>query len=118
MEKKDVIKTFRCTLTESEALQKKSSEKKLSESEYIRGLVFKTRKNEFPLEIQKLLEELKYLNLKIGNNINQVVRTCNSKKFVSKADYQTIVEEMIKLEDAYEKIYQQLLEKRKPEEGD
>lgn len=118
-EKKEIVKTFRCTPTESQMLQERTAETGICESEYIRREVFKNRKIQFPVEIRKLLEELKYLNLKIGNNINQVVRSCNSKKFIGRDDYAAIVEEMIKLEDAYDDIYQRLSEKmeQSTEEG-
>ena len=38
-----------------------------------------------------LLQELTTNELKIGNNINQVVRVCNSKKLVSRTDYEKLV---------------------------
>ena len=111
MEKKEVAKSFRCTVAEAKMLRQRAEEMRIAESEYIRREVFKNRKARLPADVKRLLEDRKYQNLKIGNNINQVVRSCNSKKHVTRADYESIVDEMIKLEDAYDKIYQKLMEK-------
>ena len=118
LEKKEVAKSFRCTAAEAEMLRQKAEKMKIAESEYIRREVFKNRKVRLPADVKELLKDLKYQNLKIGNNINQVVRSCNSKKHVTRSDYKAIVDEMIKLEDAYDKIYQKLIEKMEATSGE
>ena len=46
----------------------------------------------FDENVMGLLRELQDNELKIGVNINQVVRLCNSKKLVSQADYERLTD--------------------------
>ncbi|MCC8102224.1 MAG: MobC family plasmid mobilization relaxosome protein [Clostridiales bacterium] len=105
MANKTVWKAFRCTDEEAAELSRQAEKNRLSESEYIRRKVFM-----LPQETNLLLQELKHYDLKIGNNINQVVRSCNSKKFISSYDYQKLVEYLEKLDEKYYELIRQLKE--------
>lgn len=110
MNKMEIVKTFRCSEKEAAYIKKKSSEMGISESEYMRSKIFSDSRIRLPPEIKANLEQLNYLNLKIGNNINQVVRSCNTKKFITKLDYQMLREDMINLQGQYGKIIELLRE--------
>lgn len=105
MANKTVWKAFHCTDEEAAELSRQAEKNRLSESEYIRRKVFM-----LPQETNLLLQELKHYDLKIGNNINQVVRSCNSKKFISSYDYQKLVEYLEKLDEKYYELIRQLKE--------
>ncbi|EET62424.1 hypothetical protein BRYFOR_05459 [Marvinbryantia formatexigens DSM 14469] len=110
MKMRTVTKTFRCTPGEAEELAAGAGKFRVSESEYIRGRVFKKAQPRLPPEIVGLLEEMNYLNLKIGTNINQTMRYCNTKKYITKNDYQKLAVELRKLDEQYERIYRLLEE--------
>jgi len=103
MANKTVWKAFRCTDEEAAELSRQAEKNRLSESEYIRRKIFM-----LPQETNLLLQELKHYDLKIGTNINQIVRSCNSKKFVSSYDYQKLAEYLEKLDEKYYEVIRQL----------
>lgn len=78
-EKKDVIKPFRLTRQEAELLKRRAQEKGMKESEYLR-LLISQRPNDYP-EIRILLKELINEVNAVGNNINQITRSHNSKLY-------------------------------------
>lgn len=88
---KTVLVSFRLNNEEREALQKKADERKLELSSYIREKIF-TPDKRLPVEIEALLKDLKYNDIKIGTNINQVAKVCNSKQYASKEDYKKLME--------------------------
>ena len=63
-----------------------------------------------PPEVNTLLQKLKYYDLKIGTNINQVVRSCNSKRFITQNDYQMLVNYLTQIDRKYQEILEQLQE--------
>lgn len=105
MPQKNMVKKFRCTEEEAEWLEAKSKERKMNVSEYIRRKVFRNDRVLLPATILDLLKKMNYYNLKIGTNINQIVRSCNSKKFITKEDYQLLVQYLEEINGVYLKIY-------------
>lgn len=88
---KAVWVSFRLTYEERENLRKMANRRKLSLASYIREKIF-TPDKRLPAEIEALLKDLKYNDLKIGTNINQVAKVCNSKQYASKEDYKKLME--------------------------
>lgn len=79
-QKKEVIKQFRMTQAEAAALKQKAEERSLSESRYLR-LLISQKPNDYP-EIRKLLKELINEVNAVGNNINQITRSYNSRLYL------------------------------------
>lgn len=105
---KTAWKDFRCNEAEAKELARCAEENKISESEYIRRKVFEPAGQRFPPSVNELLQELKHYNLKTGNNINQIVRSCNSKKFITRADYQMLVDYLEKVDGKYREVVEAL----------
>ncbi len=74
------------TKEESDWIREQAEKNKISCAEYIRRKVLW-----LPPEIHAELEELNYQVRKIGVNINQIARSCNSRKFVTSGDYRDII---------------------------
>ena len=108
MPQKNSVKKFRCTEEEVKFLEEKSAEKNISVSEYIRKKVFQNERFLIPAAVFDLLKKLNYYNLKIGTNINQVVRSCNSKKFITKEDYQLLVQYLEQMNGVYLQICKEI----------
>lgn len=111
MQNRKIVKTFRCTEEEAGKLQEFSKKEHLTEAEYIRRKILKNEISMLPAETAAELKKLKYYNLKIGTNINQIVRSCNSKKFITREDYRGLVDLLAKLDETYEKIYEAICRK-------
>ena len=90
MEKLTVIRHFRCSEAENKEIARRAEAERKSQSAYIRDAVLDRAEPSLPGEAVKALQELTYNELKIGTNINQAVRLCNSKKFVSSQDYRRL----------------------------
>lgn len=82
----------------------------MTESSYMRYKLRKHEKIRIPPEVKDLLQELKYYDLKIGTNINQIVRSCNSKKFITRVDYQLLVNYLIQIDRKYQETLERLQE--------
>lgn len=80
------LETFRITKEEKKELTQAATRYQVSKSEYIRMMVFAEDKKFFDPEISQALRDMNWEINKIGTNINQIVRACNTKKYVSKVD--------------------------------
>lgn len=109
-EKRVVRKTFRLTPEEAEKLSLDAACERMSESKYIRFKVFGQDRRRIPGEVMEKLEELNYLNRKIGTNINQVAHLCNAKKQVADFDYRNLLKNQIELEKKTDEIFKFLKE--------
>lgn len=106
--------SFRCTPAEKKFISEKAAAFP-SESEFIRIMVFeKSRSKFFDGEIIQLIRKIEWDNVKIGTNINQVVKSCNSKKFVSEKDLDELVKYQTLLNYKFDKL---LTELRNRQEG-
>lgn len=104
MQHKNCVKTFRCTQEEAKWIAEKAEKNKMNESAYIRSKIFQKERFLIPAEATELLKKLNYYGLKIGTNINQVVRSCNSKKFITKEDYQLLAKYLEQINRTYLRI--------------
>lgn len=81
------LESFRITKEEKEKLTQAAKRYQVGKSEYIRMMVFAEDENLIDPEISQALREMNWEINKIGTNINQVVRACNTKKYVAKKDF-------------------------------
>ncbi|MCD8012534.1 MAG: MobC family plasmid mobilization relaxosome protein [Lachnospiraceae bacterium] len=103
MANRTVWKAFRCTEDEAAKIAEQAERNGLSESDYMRRKIF-----QLPPETNQLLVELKNSILKIGTNINQVVRSCNSRRFITNMDYRELAEYLEKIDRKYYETVQLL----------
>lgn len=103
-------KEFRCTAEEAAWISACAKYMNMTESNYMRYQLRKKKKIRLPEEIDKLLKELKYYEIKIGTNINQIARLCNIKRFVTKEDYKALVEYLLMIDQKHEEILEKLQE--------
>ena len=103
-------KEFRCTAEEAAWIEKCARQMDMTESTYMRYRLREKQKIRMPPDIKNLLQELKYYDLKIGTNINQIVRSCNSKRFITQADYQKLVEYLTLIDRKYQETLDKLQE--------
>ncbi|WP_373216199.1 plasmid mobilization relaxosome protein MobC [Ruminococcus sp. 5_1_39BFAA] len=103
-------KEFRCTAEEAAWIEKCARQMDMTESTYMRYRLREKQKIRMPPDIKNLLQELKYYDLKIGTNINQIVRSCNSKRFITQADYQKLVEYLTLIDRKYQETLDRLQE--------
>lgn len=103
MANRTVWKAFRCTEEEAAKIAEQAERNGLSESDYMRRKIF-----QLPPESSLALQELKSSVLKIGTNINQVVRSCNSRRFITNMDYQKLLELLEKIDWKYYETVQLL----------
>ena len=103
-------KEFRCTVEEAAWITECAEKMDMTESNYMRYRLRQQEKIRMPPEVNTLLQDLKYYDLKIGTNINQVVRSCNSKRFIAKTDYQLLVDYLTQIDRKYQEILEQLQE--------
>lgn len=103
-------KEFRCTVEEAAVIAKCARQMHMTESSYMRYRLQEKPKIRIPPEVKVLLQELKYYDLKIGTNINQIVRSCNSKRFITQNDYQRLVEYLTLIDRKYQETLDKLQE--------
>ena len=96
-ENQTVTKHFRCTPEESRLIDEKAKEEHKTLSRYLRDAALTRNQLKIPQKAQDVLEEIRSNELKIGININQTVRMCNTKGYVSKADYVELRSFLVKL---------------------
>ena len=94
MEYRTVVRHFRCTPEESREIEENARKEKKTPSAYVRDAALHRKIPALPAEAMELLEKLTFDELKIGNNINQAVRLCNSKKVVSVDDYRKLTDSL------------------------
>ncbi len=100
----ECVKNFRCTFDEAKLISENAEKMKMTESTYMRYKILEKDKERLPPQVNELLQELKYYDLKIGTNINQIVRSCNSKKFITRLDYQMLVQYLTQIGEKYEAV--------------
>ena len=80
----------------------------MTESGYMRRKLFYGSQPRLPPETDEMLRRLTEQERRVGININQVVRSCNSKRFITKEDYQLLVKYLEEIRRSYQQFYQQL----------
>ena len=106
MEKKEVTRHFRCTKEESGMIDEKAAMERKSASAYIRDAALARAIPKVDPETAMLLKQIQDNELKIGVNINQAVRLCNSKKHVSSQDYEILTGMLIRIMEYRKKVYE------------
>ena len=96
-ENQTVTKHFRCTPEESRLIDEKAKEEHKTLSRYLRDAALTRNQLKIPQKAQDVLEDLRANELKIGTNINQADRLCNTKGYVTRADYVELRGFLVKL---------------------
>ena len=97
MEKYIVTKHFRCTPSESAVIDERAKKEKKKVSAYLRDAALSRSVPVFDERVYELLERLRFNELKIGYNINQAVKMCNTKKHVTSWDYEKLTSHLLEL---------------------
>ena len=103
-----VLKAVRVTEEEAMQLARQAEEYQMTESGYMRRKLFYGSQPRLPPETNEMLQRLIEQERCVGININQVVRSCNSKRFITKEDYQLLVKYLEEIRRSYQQFYQQL----------
>ena len=112
---RSVTKPFRFTPEEIKRLDQDAMCHNLDVSKYVRMMLFDPSIRNIDPEISRQLQNLNWEINKVGTNINQIVRSCNSKKFVTKAD----IENLIKYQNLISYQLQQICDMfHNPRKGD
>ena len=90
MEKYIVTRHFRCTKEESDLINERAAKERKSRSAYLRDAALSRNEPKVDEKVAQILKQFQENELKIGVNINQAVRICNSKKNVSREDYEKL----------------------------
>jgi Bacterial mobilisation protein (MobC). len=91
---KVTILNFRCTQEEKEKIIQGAKRYQVGISEYIRMEMLKKENRFFDPEVSQKLKDMNWEINKIGTNINQIARICNSKKFVSRKEIEGILKNL------------------------
>ena len=78
-----VLKAVRVTEEEAMQLERQAEEYRMTESGYMRRKLFYGSQPRLPPETDEMLRRLTEQERRVGININQVVRSCNSKRFIT-----------------------------------
>ena len=103
-----VLKAVRVTEEEAMQLARQAEEYRMTESGYMRRRLFYGSQPRLPPETNAMLQRLTEQERRVGININQVVRSCNSKRFITREDYQLHCEVFRRDPPKLPAVYQQL----------
>ena len=103
-----VLKAVRVTEEEAMQLARQAEQYRMTESGYMRRRLCYGSQPRLPPETKAMLQRLTEQERRVGININQVVRSCNSKRFITKEDYQLLVKYLEEIRRSYQQFYQQL----------
>lgn len=104
MEKYIVTRHFRCTKEESDKINDLAAKERKSRSAYLRDAALNRNVPKVDERVAKILKQFQENELKIGVNINQAVRLCNSKKHVSRQDYEQLTSMLLQIMDYRKKM--------------
>ena len=105
-----VLKAVRVTEEEAMQLARQAEEYRMKESGYMRRRLFYGSQPRLPPETNAMLQRLTEQERRVGININQVVRSCNSKRFITREDYQLLVRYLEEIRRSYQQFCTQLEE--------
>ena len=97
MEKYNVTVHFRCTPDENEQIEALAAKEHKAKSAYLRDAALNRNIPKLNSETIKILKQFQENELKIGVNINQAVRLCNSKRNVSRQDYELLTDMLLRI---------------------
>ena len=116
MDKKDVSIHFRCTKKEEEDIEQQAKMENKARSAYLRDAALCRNVPKLDPETKALLKQFQENELRIGVNINQAVRLCNSKKNVSREDYERLTNMLLRILKYRQMLNDLLIEKAVGEE--
>ena len=105
-----VLKAVRVTEEEAMQLARQAEQHRMTESGYMRRRLFYGSQPRLPPETNEMLRRLTEQERRVGININQVVRSCNSKRFITREDYQLLVRYLEEIRRSYQQFCTQLEE--------
>lgn len=110
-EKKEKQINIRVNQIEFDELENKSKELKITKSEFILKLIFGEKiKKDTSKDSLKYLQAIK----KVGNNLNQAVRTLHTKNLKNELkddDYSNLLDKLIVIEKQLDNIYFEVIKK-------
>lgn len=109
---KDRVILVRCSEREIRRIDELARKNHQTRSAYVRNCALNGKAREQPVEILDALKDLDYLNRKIGNNINQIVKAGHARGFIVKEDIDALSRLLIRLDESYEKVYRNLVRKK------
>lgn len=107
MESRSIHFSIRFTEQEYGQIQKEAARRRITTANYVREKLFEPNKR-LPPETDRLLKKLETDNIRIGTNINQVVRSCNAKQFITRMDYKALTELLAEMNRLYWENLEQL----------
>ena len=110
LEKYTVTRHFRCTKEESSLIDEKARNERKSPSAYLRDSALCRNIPSLDENTMQILKDLAANELKIGININQVARLCNTKKSVSLHDLNLLRDDLVLLLEERKQIVMVLQE--------
>lgn len=102
---------FRCTEQEKKVILQQAKDCNKSISEYMRILLFEKKGAEnikAISEANELIHKLDWNLAKIGTNINQIAKQCNSKRFASSKDIEEVKKYMTLLSELFNELIHRL----------
>ena len=105
-----VLKAVRVTEEEAMQLARQAEQHRMTESGYMRRRLFYGSQPRLPPETNAMLQRLTEQERRVGINSNQVVRSCNSKRFITREDYQLLVKYLEEIRRSYQQFCTQLEE--------
>ena len=110
MKKYTAVKQFRCTKQESVLIDDKARNERKSTSAYLRDCALSRNIPEVDEKTRKILKDLAENELRIGVNINQVARLCNTRKGAALSDLEILRKSLVLLLDGRKQIVKVLKE--------
>ena len=95
---------FRCEEDDYSSLVKSADNLGLTISEYCRSRLFEPDKVLFRATEKKDIQRLVYEINKIGTNINQIVRSCHSKNWISENEIEKLISQLREVENTENEI--------------
>lgn len=102
--------TLRLTEYEAEQLKDAAWRSKMTQAEYVRSRVFRSRVPAVPGEIKELFHQLDYSIRKIGTNINQIAHVANASGCVSPQAMRQLFSMVDELNERCGKMYEEIRE--------
>ena len=102
--------TLRLTDSEMDWLREAAWTSRMSQAEFIRSRVFRSKVPEVPQELKELLHRLDYSISKVGNNINQIAKSANAAGYASAPMIRKTLTLQEELEETCQKMCNEIVE--------
>ena len=101
---------IRLTDSEMDWLREAAWTSRMSQAEFIRSRVFRSKVPEVPQELKELLHRLDYSISKVGNNINQIAKSANAAGYASAPMIRKTLTLQEELEETCQKMCNEIVE--------